>query len=327
MRKPKGNALGPLIASPPLTGLRGAQAYLTSAPPEYTGPLDPAMTAPPRRSLASRLVTALMLWYARHVPYHRGKTRASGWLRRRFGVAIEGVVVERREGLQWCFDRGDDMCQDLYWSGAQDRAEIAEALRALPPGGVMLDVGANFGYYAITLAARRRQECTIHAFEPSRLLFERLCKNLELTGTRAVTAHRLGLSDREGMAGVVEVPGQSGDTHLRPGNDVAVTSLDRFAEHARLERLDFVKIDVEGAELRILEGGRATLERFRPAILLELNAPTLAREHALPGDVLSLLRRLGYRIYSVTSKRELTGDAGPRPVMNVLCVADEARVG
>jgi FkbM family methyltransferase len=289
--------------------------------------LNPAMPRPPRRSFVSRLATASLLWYARHVPYHRGKTRASGWLRRRFGVAVEGVVVEHREGLQWSLDRGDYTCQELYWSGALDRAEIEAALRALPPGGVMLDVGANFGYYTITLAARRLQDCTVHAFEPSPALFERLRRNLELTGTRAVTAHRLGLSDRDGAAEIVEVPGNSGGTYLRPGVGVAVTSLDRFAERARLERLDLVKIDAEGAELRILAGGRATLEKFHPAILLELNAPTLAREHATPADVLSLLRSLGYRIYAVKPEGELTGDAGPRPVMNVFCKANEVRAG
>jgi len=186
---------------------------------------------------------------------------------------------------------------------------------------VMLDVGANYGYYCVTIASRLRQNCTIHAFEPNGVIFERLRKNLALNGARAVIAHQMGLSDQEGTAAIVHVSGHSGATYLRPGHGVAVTSLDRFCETASVDRLDLIKIDAEGAELRILTGGRATLERFRPVLLLELNAPTLEREHASPTDVLALLRSLGYRVYSVKPKREITlGDALPFTVLNVLCL-------
>jgi FkbM family methyltransferase len=280
---------------------------------------------PPRRALGSRLATEVLLWYARHVPYHRGKTRISRYLRGMFGVEVRGNTVERREGLWWCLDREDYICQDLYWSSANDRAEMRHALRSMPPGGVMLDVGANYGYYCITIASRLRQRCTIHAFEPNGVTFDRLRQNVELNGASAVIAHRLGLSDREGTAGIVEVPGHSGAAYLRPGGDVAVTSLDRFCARTSLDRLDLVKIDAEGAELRILRGGRGALERFRPPLLLELNAPTLEREDASPGEVLSLLRSLEYRVYSITPKREITPGDGPlpSPVMNVLCVPRE----
>jgi FkbM family methyltransferase len=278
-----------------------------------------------RDSLVSRLATDLLLWYARHVPYHRGKTRLSGYLRSVFGVALQGETVERRDGLWWCLDRGDYMCQDLYWSSANDRAEIRHALRSMPAGGVMLDVGANYGYYSITIASRLRQNCTIYAFEPNGVMFERLRKNVELNGASAVTAYQVGLSDQEGSAAIVQVCGHSGAAYLRPGDGVAVTSLDRFCEGTSVDRLDLVKIDAEGAELRILRGGRGTLDRFRPALLLELNTPTLKRENASPVDVLALLRSLEYRVYSITPKREITLSAGelPSPVLNVLCLPRE----
>jgi FkbM family methyltransferase len=278
-----------------------------------------------RHSLASRVATSVLLWYARHVPYHKGKTRLSAHLRRVFGVALQGETVERRDGLWWCLDRGDYICQDLYWSSANDRAEMRHALRSIRAGGVMLDVGANYGYYCITIASRLRQNCTIHAFEPNGVVFERLRKNLALNGARAVTAYHMGLSDREGTAAIVPVPGHSGATYLRPGHGVAVTSLDRFCESASVDRLDLVKIDAEGAELRILSGGSRTLDRLRPVLLLELNAPTLEREHASPPEVLALLRSLEYRVYTIRPKREITVGAGslPLPVLNVLCLPRE----
>jgi hypothetical protein len=52
---------------------------------------------------------------------------------------------------------GDYTSQDLYWSSANDRAEIGHALRSMPAGGVMLDIGANFGQDSVTIACRLRQ--------------------------------------------------------------------------------------------------------------------------------------------------------------------------
>jgi len=286
------------------------------------------MTSRARDSLMSRLATVVLLWYARRVPYHRGKTRLSRHLRGIFGVALQGETVERRDGLWWCLDRADYICQDLYWSSANDRAELQYALRSMPAGGVMLDVGANYGYYCIALAARLRQHCTIHAFEPNGPTFARLRRNLELNQVKVVTVYQVGLSDHEGTAAIVEVPGHSGAAHLRPGQDVAVTSLDRFCAVTSLDRLDLIKIDAEGAELRILRGGGETLDRFRPVLLLELNTPTLEREHASPADVLALLRSLEYRVYSITPKREIVSAANlPSPILNVLCLPRERDPG
>lgn len=287
--------------------------------------LQSIMMPMPRRSLGSRVATPLLLWYARHVPYHRGKTRLARALRHLFGVELAGEIVERRDGLVWSLDRSDYMSQDLYWSSANDRAELRHALRVMPRGGVMLDVGANFGSYCVTMADRLHQQCTIHAFEPHPIVFERLRTNIALNGATAVIAYHEGLSDREDTASVVETRGHSGATYLRPGRDVAVTTLDRFCERVALAQLDLVKIDAEGAELRILRGGAATLTRFRPALLLELNAPTLAREGGSIADVLAWLRSSNYRVYSITPLREIVsgGGAVPDAVFNVWCLPRE----
>ena len=92
--------------------------------------------------MTSRLATRVLLWYARHVLYHRGKTRLSAFLRHVFAVELTGESVEQRDGLWWSFDRADYMSQDLYWSGANDRAELrsrgprrdARSLRRDAPG-------------------------------------------------------------------------------------------------------------------------------------------------------------------------------------------------
>jgi tRNA G37 N-methylase Trm5 len=138
---------------------------------------------------------AILLWYARNVPYHRGKQRLSGRLRKIFQVSLEGEYVERRAGLWWAIDPGDYIQQDLFWSSAKDAAEVREALDSMRKGGVMFDLGANFGYYAITIATALEGDCRVYAFEPNPPTMRRFLKNLELNFTRGVYPREEGLSD------------------------------------------------------------------------------------------------------------------------------------
>ena len=272
---------------------------------------------------------ALLLWYARNVPYHRGKQRLSQRLRRIFQVSLEGEYVERRGGLWWSIDPGDYVQQDLFWSSAKDAAEIREAVRAMPRGGVMFDLGANFGYYAITIATALEGDCCIYAFEPNPPTMRRFRKNLELNSTRGVYPCETGLSDVPGRAFVVEQPAHSGAAYLdqavntAPGAPAGIqlATLDLFFEQHNIDRLDLIKMDIEGAELRALRGGIESIRRFRPVILIELNPDTLERDGCSVRDVVVFLENLGYTIYTVRPRVRITRDYLPprREIVNAVC--------
>ncbi len=137
----------------------------------------------------------ILLWYARHLPYHRGKQRLSERLRRIFRISLAGEYVERRGGLWWAIDAGDEAQEDLFWSSAKDVADIREALLSMPvKGGVMFDLGANFGYYAIVIATKLRGNCRIYAFEPNPPTMQRFGRNLELNSIRGVYPQEAGPS-------------------------------------------------------------------------------------------------------------------------------------
>ncbi|HZX84924.1 MAG TPA: FkbM family methyltransferase, partial [Reyranella sp.] len=78
--------------------------------------------------------------------------------------------------------------------------------------------------------------------------------------------------------------------------DVPVETLDALAQRLALGRVDAMKIDVEGAELKVLNGGRALLRTARPVLLIEANDEALRRQGASTAEVIALLRALGYEI-------------------------------
>lgn len=267
----------------------------------------------------------MLLWYARHVPFHRGKQRLTEALRRLFNISLEGEFIEQREGLTWALDARDESSQDLFWASAKDRAELNEILKVMRPGGVMLDLGANFGYYSIKVATALGGDCRIYAFEPNPSTMARFRTNLERNAVQGVFPIDAGVSDAPGGAEIVKCPGHSGAAYLREPRgdaaDVRVTTIDHFCASRKIDRLDLIKMDIEGTEIRALRGGGETIARFRPAILLEVNPETLAREGSLASELVVLLENLGYMMHSVRPRLRVTRDRIPAnpPIFNVIC--------
>jgi FkbM family methyltransferase len=178
---------------------------------------------------------------------------------------------------------------------------------------VCVDVGANVG--AITLALSRLcPDGHVHAFEPARESFQFLELNRLRNRAANVTAHRLALSDTIGEEMLSYNRGFTGGAfisdYLRDGVEqaVKVSTLDAWAETVGLRRLDLVKIDVEGCEARVLDGGRATIARFRPTLIVELNPVTMRRmQHRPPHELFQRLRS----VYGAIGHLAVIPETGP----------------
>lgn len=160
----------------------------------------------------------------------------------------------------------------------------------LRPGGVVLDVGANVGYYTLLASVLVGDGGSVHAFEPEPRNAEFLRRHLRINGRRNVTVQQAAVSDHAGTARFDFGTG-SGTGHLVDAGALEVRTLrldDYCAEHALAPAA--VKIDVEGAEMSVLHGARETLARHRPTIFLSTHG---AQVHAAS---LGFLRGLGYRL-------------------------------
>jgi FkbM family methyltransferase len=150
--------------------------------------------------------------------------------------------------------------------------ELRFLKKVVPKDAVTVDVGANYGLYTRELARRSRH---VHAFEPSRAMVDMLRR----TSANNVEIHDVALSDRDGVA-TLSVP-LDGDEAVHSLASIEAVS-DRESdpclnELVRTVRLDsvvrddvaFVKVDVEGHELRVLNGATGILQRSRPIFLVE----------------------------------------------------------
>ena len=211
----------------------------------------------------------------------------------------------------------------LYYYGFFEKEEGHLLCALLPPGGVMFDIGANIGYYTVGAAHCVGPAGQVHAFEPTPGVHERLVANIGLNGLRNVAAHACAVTDTAGSATMYDLPGNSGGhslgRHAASSASYAVRTI-RLDDHVRehdIQRLDVVKLDIEGAEVLALRGMAEVLQRFRPHLLLEINPKCLRRLGFEVGDVVGILQGHGYRLENVKSGRPYAHAAGSQDACDV----------
>ncbi|MBK1856508.1 FkbM family methyltransferase [Verrucomicrobiaceae bacterium 5K15] len=168
----------------------------------------------------------------------------------------------------------------------------------------MFDIGANTGIYSEMLKNTIGEE-NLYIFEPLPHLFENLrCK------FKNANIYKLALSN-ECSSQVIRIPCIDGDyydtratlnNHIEPNQSGAkkitidVSTLDQVVASLRLDRIGFMKVDVEGHELELIEGATSTLKKFKPLILIEIES----RHHSFPiTEIFSTLENLGYSGYYI----------------------------
>lgn len=217
--------------------------------------------------------------------------KAPGWYYQatdRWGALAaesEPLTVTLMNGCQILCDLTDHVERQIYFIGAYE-PDVAFLLTCmLKPGMVVIDGGANVGQHSLIAATSVLPGGSVYSFEPVPGTFSKLCRHVALNEMHNLhperaalwmeaTTVKLGLGSAEA--------GNAGAFGIEPVDPVSLveapaTTLDSFAKTNRIHHIDFVKLDVEGAELASLQGMRATLERDRPSLLVEISKETATR--------------------------------------------------
>lgn len=179
--------------------------------------------------------------------------------------------------------------------GEFSRGERLLFHRLLQPGQWVVEVGSNIGAHTVDLSRAVGPRGRVDAFEPQRLMFQTLCANLALNQCANVHAHPMALGAQEGSIRVPNLDprarnnfgGLGLQSGLPGGEPVLLRTLDSLA----LPRCHFLKADVEGMEVEVLQGAVETIRRHRPLLYLEND------REARSAELIDLALSLGYRLY------------------------------
>lgn len=191
-------------------------------------------------------------------------------------------------------------------------------------GDIFVDVGANIGLFTLKMAPKAGR---IVAVEPGKDAGDLLVENVALNRFDNVTLVRKGLAEAPGRAALFHNPvgddpqafSLVNDGAATEAEEVEITTLDQLVADLGLPRVDVIKIDVEGAEQRVLAGGLKTISAHRPLIIFEMNCPALLSSGGDPAAPWNTLAGLGYSFFRLKWDGGLTPlSARPTDFCNIV---------
>lgn len=196
-------------------------------------------------------------------------------------------------GARWVSGSSNHGC----WLGSYEREKQVELARALTPGSVFFDIGANVGFYTLLGSKLVGPTGRVHAFEPLPNNLAALRRHMALNACSNVFVHDVAVSDRNGEARF-SIADSNAMGHLAESGELAVrtVALDDFALNDGQRTPTCLKIDVEGAEGQVLRGAARLLRTARPLVFLATHG------RAAHEESIALLRDAAYEISGIAGR-------------------------
>ena len=179
---------------------------------------------------------------------------------------------------------------------------------------VILDIGSNIGTFATWVAKwASHKQGKVYCFEPQREVFQMLCGNMAINNIFNVYAYQLALGNEEKYIEINDVDydksgsfasftlteNNTGYQTLSSKQLIKLTTVDKFVEEYKLEKVDYIKIDAEGLDIQVIEGAMNTINKYKPDLFVEyLNLGSSGKEDTLEEGrerLTKYLNDLGYR--------------------------------
>lgn len=288
------------------------------------------------RAKAEEIFLRAVRLYTFNTPVAKGKFRlclsAMDWCRN----LPTDVEVSAKDGRRFSMNLATGMNVGVFFFGEyeQNLTDIVASL--LREGDVCLDVGANFGWYTTLFYRRCGAKGAVHAYEPVPETFRQLQRNYRLMGEpENVFLNNLALGDHHDRITINLFEGEpaghaslSADGH--EGGAVSfeceMITLDSYLEERGLDNVNFVKVDIEGAELMFLKGAEKLFRQKTPPIfLVEMALATSKSFGYVPNDLINFIReQSAYDFYAVEEiegkLKKIEGFAPDDIGANVICI-------
>lgn len=234
------------------------------------------------------------------------------WVRRLGGGLVGKVLLRIHRlfnskltgsfwGHRFNYDPGTDIGQTLYLTGSFEESELDLCAKYIPSDAVVLDIGANIGLHSVYFSQKVPRGFVL-AFEPSLETFQLLATNV--VGIENVSLLNVAISNQGGILDffVASDNAYSGlmDTKRKSIRDVIKVPcmrVDDVLKNININRVDFVKIDVEGLELNVLQGMTQAIETYKPVIFCEIYAGR--NSNSDPDGTVKFVCAAGYSAYTM----------------------------
>lgn len=182
-------------------------------------------------------------------------------------------------------------------------------------GMTVIDIGANIGALTLQMAKIVSPSGRIFSYEPSPVNYKYASKNISLNNFKNIKLINQGLGNKKETAylynvnpnnrGMLRLLAEDDQNKLYEKEEVAIDTLDSSMQNFSIPKPDFIKIDVEGFEYKVLQGAYETLRKYKPVLFIELVDNNLREQNSSAGELIEYLKRLNYKITDAVTNEEI----------------------
>ncbi len=230
------------------------------------------------------------------------------------------ITTSRKHGIKIECGSGDHRIAPIetlnFFDYEKDESDMIEKLICFGnEKKSFFDIGANIGWYSI-MAAKSNRNISVNSFEPIQKTFASLKGNVKLNALPNISTHNFGFSDKAGEFDFYYYPEGSGNAssaNVTERSDIEVVkckvkTLDEYIDENNMQ-IDFIKCDVEGAELLVFKGGINAIKKNKPIVFSEILRKWSKKFNYNPNEIFSFFRDLGYQSFTVKNNYlEVFGD-------------------
>lgn len=216
------------------------------------------------------------------------------------------IMTSRDRGIRIACGTGDQRIAPIETLNFKDyeKTESSMMESLVEDGDIFFDIGANIGWHSINIAVSRRHT-KVYSFEPLPQTFLQLETNVRLNAIPNVQLHHFGFSNQAGTFPFyyyLEGSGNASSANLtgRPDVEIVQCRVQTLDDYTDSENtcIDFIKCDVEGAELLVFQGGTRTIARDKPIIFSEILRKWSRKFNYDPNEIFNFFRDHGYQSFT-----------------------------
>ncbi|HET6244032.1 MAG: FkbM family methyltransferase [Bacteroidetes bacterium] len=259
-----------------------------------------------------QLILSFFKFYFRHFPIRKGKIPILNLLDRLSLTKNVSATVKFDDNINVNVNLNDWIQKQIYFFGIYEieKTETYFWKKIIKPGFIILDIGANIGYYSLLASKLTGIQGKIYSFEPVKATFNKLLNNIQLNNFQNIFINNIAISDIEGEIELFVADdlntGTSSITlhHNFSGQKEIAKSLplDSFVQsNKEIHKIDLIKIDVEGSEFHVLKGMKYVLSEFQPFILIEILDEKLNLVNTNKEEVYAYMEKFNYFPFEIIS--------------------------
>lgn len=182
-------------------------------------------------------------------------------------------------------------------------------------GDVIFDVGANNGHTSLVFSQQIGNDGKIYSFEPDNINYKRAEKNIQLNNVKNIQLLKYGIGSKSEKLKLFNIDESNlgmnrimKDDSKYSYQEIDVISLDNFISSNNINKLNIIKIDVEGFEKEVLLGAENTIRQFKPIIYIEVNNNFLKEHQTSASEIYNFFKSISYTLYFAETNKVIKPD-------------------